>query len=210
MELSQLEITGSRALNLESFTAEDWAIWERLPQGYRDFLTKHNGALVDSDKACFATKIQRVHEGKVYDNATNAVEELWCFLSYQNGQPMEDKPTSLLHEHFDRHMGEDFLPDGVYVIGRCIQDSLMCLSVNETDYGAIYYWEWYWQYPWYKEFFEHRVEAVNATYPDAKAALGDENSPRYQEVVDAFNYATLVKINNSFNGFIGSLFEEAE
>lgn len=210
MELAQLGIHNSCTLDLPSFTAEDWAVWNRLPQEYRDFLAIHNGGFVDSDKASFATKVQRVYEGQVYNNATNALEELWCFLSYENAPPSEEQPASILHEHFDRHVEEDFLPTGVYVIGRCIQNSLICLSVNEADYGAIYYWEWYWQYPWYKDFFEGRVENVQTAYPDAKAILDDESDPRYQEVVDAFNYATLMKVSDTFNIFIGSLFQEAE
>lgn len=116
----------------------------------------------------------------------------------------------MLHEHIDRHKNEEFLPENVFVIARCIQNSLICLSINEADYGSIYYWEWYWQYPWFEEFYGKKVDEISQKYSDVSTILSDTEHDLYLEVFNALNYATLVKVAGSFQEFLDSLTSEPE
>jgi len=200
-----MRLAQSLRLDQQLWTNEDKLIFKNFPESYQAFLHQNNGGFVESDDAWFSIPIPRQIDGQTYPTIDNAIEEWCCFLGYQNTVHDDNFPTSILCEHFDRHEGEGFLPENVFVIARCIQSSLICLSINKADFGAIYYWEWYWQYPWFKPFFEHRLKDVDRKYPDASNILSDKKHVRYSEVFNAFNYATLVKITDSFQSFLDSL-----
>ena len=187
------------------WSADEKDIFEQMPADYRAFLQRNNGGFVDSDQAQFVTPIERVFNDKRYPTSDNALEELWAFLSYQNEAPVLGKPASILHEHLDRHEEEEFLPNGVIVIGRCMQSCLICLSLNPHDYGVIYYWEWYWRYPWYEAFFAKRIDEASLRFNNVDAILDDDSHPQYQDATDALNYATLVKVADSFADFMSNL-----
>lgn len=191
-------------LELDALTNEERDIFEALPEDYRLFLAKQNGGrLQDSSQASFDVPIVGDWPSGRLDAKRTALEEFWTFVSCMDAEaPVgPDEPASILHEHFFRHDEEQFLPSGTLVIGRCFQDSLVVISMNEADFGAIYYWEWYWQYPWYKNFFLGRVTQAVARFPDVK---GPEH-PQHAELVDATNYATLVKVASSFDDFFSRL-----
>ena len=203
-----MNIERSRPLREDLFSASDAAIWQSLPRSYRAFLRSHNGGVVDPESAEFEIAIGQNRDGTKTVGTSNSLSELWSFLSYENEWRPETEPRSILHEHFDRHVEEAFLPSGVFVIGRCVQNSLVCISTNAQDLGAVYYWEWYWQYPWFEEFFEDRIAAAKAEFPDAEAIAEDITTARFQERADALNYATLVAVSASFEGFLAALHAE--
>jgi len=201
-----MEINNSYELNPQQWTPEEKALFARFPIPYQTFLRAHNGGFVDPDQCNFLTHIGREFEGQTYYNSEGTLDEWWAFLSYKNETPAPDKCPSILHEHYGRHLAEQFLPDGVIAIGRCIQNSLICLSLNQHDFGAIYYWEWYWQYPWYQAFFNRRIEQAKDAFADIEVVLNDPDHPQYQTAVDQLNYATIVKVADSFPEFVQGLF----
>ena len=114
-------------------------------------------------------------------------------------------PASLLHEHWGRHTGEEFLPTDVIVFASCTQNCLLALSLNADDFGAVYYWEWYWQYPWFSEFFNKRIVEAESQFQDIEQILANISHPEYTRAFNAMNYATLVKVADSFSEFLENL-----
>jgi hypothetical protein len=205
-----MNIEGSHPLREDLFSEGDTAIWQVLPSSYRAFLRRHNGGIVDPESAEFEIMIEENRDGTKTIGTSNSLSELWSFLSYENERRPEREPRSILHEHFDRHVGEAFLPSGVLAIGRCIQNSLVCISTNRQDLGTVYYWEWYWQYPWFEEFFEDRIAAAREQFPDAETIADEESSARFRELADALNYATLVAVAPTFEDFLAALHPEGK
>lgn len=71
------------------------------------------------DRLRTSTKvISRQAESSVPTDSTNCLTQLSMFLPRRT--PRSD-PALILHQHFERHVLEDFLPAGVYVFGRCEQ-----------------------------------------------------------------------------------------
>jgi hypothetical protein len=200
-----MQIENSHRLREDLFSEADRTIWLAFPEGLRRFLHEHNGGIIDPAEAEFDIPIARDADGIRTYGASNSLDELWAFLSYENEERPKDRPRSILHEHFDRHVDEQFLPSRVYVIGSCVQNSLLCISTNEHDFGTVYYWEWYWQYPWYQQFFEERIEEVESRF-----ARGETETAQSQERTDALNYATLVAVAPSFEMFLGTLHPERD
>lgn len=203
---ADLGLTGGYALDLASLTPKELGLWQALLADYRELLTHANGGQLRGGRTYFTVPMERAIHGEVFQSTTCNLDELWGFIGYRQ----EPKPglPSILHEHIDRHVEEDFLPGEVLVIGRTIQNSLLCLSLNESDPGGIYYWEWYWRYPWFQGFFDRRIAAAKAPFkdlPDYQAICDDPDHPRYAELADALNFATLVKVADSFGGFVAGL-----
>ena len=82
--------------------------------------------------------------------------------------------------------------------------------MRTEDFGQIYYWDWYWKYPWCRDFFQARIDEVSAIYPNAQEILDNPQNELYQKVSDAFNYATIVKIADSFDDFLSKLSDARE
>jgi hypothetical protein len=199
---SELALDGAYSFDEGRLSAAERGIWRSFPSELRRVLRKTNGAIVEG-KPSFATKIVRtMPDGRPVRRQTNWLTELWAFIP-RTQRPRSTGPRSILHEHFGRHVEEEFLPDGVFVIGMCEQSCLVAVSTNTHDRGAIYYWEWYWQYPWYKPFFDKRIDRVRKRWPGAKAI--DRDHPDYARMRDELNYATLVKIAPSFKAWTDSM-----
>ena len=212
--MKSIDLKNAYKLSSYKLTKDEKDLFSSLPNDYRDFLKKTNGGMtVDSAQCFFKTDLARKFEdGRVYEDSANGIEELFGFLSYENEEPGKEfeYPMSILHQHYDRYLEEQFLPDNVIVIGRCIQNSLIAISLNEDDYGSVYYWEWYWQYPWFEETFKKRISVVSAKYENLKDILSDPNDPQFSEACNALSYATLVKVSDSFTDFIDNLYEEMD
>ena len=203
-----LQVESARILNQNKWTNDDMDVFNRLPKEYQSFLYKTNGGYVKPETAIFKIQIERMFNGITYSENTQRINEFWSFISYKNEKPEKNKPASILHEHFDRHVSEHFLPDGIICIGLCDQNSLFAISINENDFGAIYYWEWYWRYPWYKDFFTKRIRQVELAFPDFNEIVSNEKHPKFRELDNQLNYATIVKVSGSFDSFTSSLVDE--
>lgn len=212
--MKPIDLKNAYKLSSYKLTKDEKELFSSLPSDYREFLKKTNGGMtVDSSKCFFKTDLVRTFEDdRIYEGSSNGIEELFGFLSYENEEPGKEfeVPMSILHQYYDRHLEEEFLPSNVIVIGRCIQNSLLAISLNEDDYGSVYYWEWYWQYPWFEEYFKERISTVSAKYENLRDILGDPNDPQFRKAYDALNYATLVKVASSFTTFMESLYEASD
>jgi hypothetical protein len=192
-----LELSSAYPFDERGLDSEERRIWQSFPDDLRRLLSRCNGADLEHEYS-FPTKLTRTQrDGSLTTGSRNQLTELWAFLPRSRPSPTSG-PKSILHQHFGRHVQEDFLPAGVYVFGRCEQNCLVAVSTNSADYGAIYYWEWYWSYPWYKPFFDARIAEARTRWPKK---IGEDH-PDWPRLRDDFNYATIVQLAPSLDAWI--------
>jgi hypothetical protein len=189
------EIRNSFPAISDQLAEEERVFFDRLPDDYRAFLLAHNGGFVEEFRYTFLTGVPfRTSE---IDNPSRddcPVE----FFGIATTEPGSALPEDIMQMVVD-HAAEEFLPRDVIAIARCVQSSLVCLSLRADDRGAIYYWDWYWRYPWCKDFFDARIARALAAFDDPDAIRRDLRHPRRAELHDALNFATLVKLAPSFS-----------
>jgi SMI1-KNR4 cell-wall len=178
----------------DQLSMEDSRFYSNLPGDYRAFLQQHNGGFVDEFRYTFLTGVP--FKTEKIDNASRndcPVE----FYGFATVESRKDYPEDLLQVMVD-HKSESFLPRDVIAIARCVQNSLVCLSLRPEDRGSMYYWDWYWRYPWCKAFFEERIERVTRNYTNPELILREENDPLHAQLYDELNFATLTRLAPSF------------
>ena len=185
-------------LERSAVSHDDWRFVQELPVEYRSFLRAHNGGFVDEFCYTFLTGVP-FKTGAV-DNPSRDDSPIE-FFGVPTTQAAGRWPRDLLQVAVD-HTAEEFLPSNLLAIASCVQSSLVCIALSGRDQGAIYYWDWYWQYPWCKAFFDRRIDAVRHEIPDHAAVLSDPSHPRYRQVLDAFNYATVTRLAGSFHQWL--------
>ena len=205
MVLSDLDLRGSRGFDIHSLQEFEQAIFESFPQSYKTFIATTNGGFVKGSQSLFNKNIVWDHEGRRNTNQQSSVEEFFQFVNTSEPDPPREQPRSVLHELFFRHIDEQFLPKRVFVIGRCRQNSLIAISLNKDDFGQVLYWEWYWRYPWYQMFFDERVAAAKAKFDNIEQIFKDPSHPQFESAYNSLNYATLVKVADTFEDFLASL-----
>lgn len=213
------DIRGSLPALVGQLSARHQELFERLSSDYRRFLEVHNGGFVDEFRYTFFTGVPFKTAEVDNPSRTDCPVEFFGFHTTANAdgrgsatggtaigqggtglarRRRPGEPADLL-QTADRHRAEEFLPQDVIAIARCVQSSLVCISVRRDDPGAIYYWDWYWRYPWSKAFFDDRIVAARERFDDPDGIIADRNNPRYPELFDALNFATLVKLAPSFS-----------
>ena len=205
--MNNIELKNSDKLHTYKFNKDEKELFLSLPSDYREFLKRSNGGMVVEPSNC-SFKIDAINPSEdELSESTNSVEEFFTWLSYENELPQKELigPKSILHQHYDTYQEEEFLPGNAIVIARCVHNSLIVLSLNEDDYGSIYYWEKSWQSPKYEAFFKKRILEVSAKYEDIKEILSKPQHPDFGKACDALNYATLIKVSTSFSDFINDL-----
>jgi hypothetical protein len=207
--MHQLNLTKCLPPGWHSLSTRDRALFERLPVDYREFLERHNGGFVEpGSDSHFSIAIER-RNGETITSISeqNRIEEFFAVIpsDVDYARQYGVAPASLFHEHWNRHSDEEFLPFDVVVIAGCDQSCLLACSLNPADYGSIYYWEWYWYYPWFSKFFNERIALAQSQYPHIEEVLSDSSHPLYRDAFNASNYATLIKVAESFSALIDSL-----
>ncbi len=207
--MHQLNLTKSPPPGWDHLSTRDRALFERLPVDYREFLDRNNGGFVaPGSPTHFNIAMERRNGATITSiSEQNRIEEFFAVIPSDAAYARKygEAPASLFHEHWNRHSDEEFLPFDVVVIASCDQSCLLACSLNPEDYGSIYYWEWYWYYPWFSKFFNDRIKAAQNQYPDIEGLLNDSSHPLYREAFNASNYATLIKVADSFSALIDSL-----
>jgi hypothetical protein len=175
-------------------SVEEFTFFSNLPEDYRAFLYQHNGGFVDHFRYTFLTGVP-FKTDKIDNSSRNdsPVE----FYGIPTVEPRADFPEDILQVLVD-HKSENFLPRDVIAIARCVQNSLVCLSLRPEDRGSVYYWDWYWRYPWCKVFFEERIERITRNYTNPELILRDAKNPLHEKLCDELNFATLMRLAPSF------------
>jgi hypothetical protein len=167
----------------------------KLPKDYLEFLRVHNGGFVDEFRYTFMTGVPCKTTDVDNPSRDDCPVE---FFGIGTGERNNGLPGDLIQIAAE-HTEEQFLPTAVIAIARCVQNSLVCLSIRPEDHGTIYYWDWYWSYPWCKPFFEARIADALAGFERPSDISENPAHPRHVELYDALNFATLVKIASSFS-----------
>ncbi|MEN6370397.1 MAG: SMI1/KNR4 family protein [Armatimonadota bacterium] len=197
----EINITGSYPVPAQTNTSSDvWNFFQALPTAYRRFLSIHNGGFIPEFKYTFLTGVPFKTDKVDNPSRDDCPVEFFGIPTTTEGG---NWPADLL-KMAAAHKAEQFLPRNIIAITRCVQGSLVCISLSENDFGQIYYWDWYWQYPWCKPFFEQRLDEVRRRYPNAEEIVNTPNHPDLQHMMDDFNYATIVKLADSFDRWISS------
>lgn len=205
----QLRLTKSQSPGWGDLSDRDRALFARLPADYREFLERYNGGFVAPECDSYFSIAMERRDGATITSISeqNRIEEFFAVMpSAADYAPQYGEvPASVFHEHWYRHVEEGFLPVDVVAIASCTQSCLLACSLNREDYGSIYYWEWYWRYPWFSEFFDRRIEAALRQFPEIEEIRNDSSHPRFQEAFNACNYATLIRVADSFSDLVRSL-----
>jgi len=185
----------SHPWKFKDLTPAEQQLYARFPVDYQQFLARWNGCLLDPQAARFSADASE----KV------ALEEVYGYLSYERPKPEEGKPHSLLHEHYDRHQRDEFLPSDVYVIGHCSGGGLLCLSLNPEQSGKVFYWNSEWQKPENKKRFDEKCQPIWDRYPQRDMILKDPEHPQHRALLDSLSFAMLTPVAKSFSEFVGGL-----
>jgi len=194
-----LELTHSFPPLLSSVVpADEWAFVQQLPDDYLAFLLAQNGGFAQNFRYTFLTGVPFKTDAVDTPSRDDSPIEFYGVPTAKLPGP---RPRDLLQVAAD-HAAEEFLPSNLMAIASCVQSSLVCISVEGRDRGAIFYWDWYWRYPWCKPFFDKRIHAVRKQYPDHGSVLADPSHARYREVVDALNFATVTRVADNFHQWL--------
>jgi hypothetical protein len=204
----KLRLRSGRPDALDDLNERERAAWALFPDEMRAFYEEHNGGF-PRDELVFDVPMTRTMKGKTHHGQTSGLRSLWAYMPMRV-KPAENRPASILREHFGRHVGEKFLPRNVFVFGDTPSDSLLAVSLNAHDHGEIYYWEWYWRYPWFEPFFMARVHEAKKRFAKGRRDLAGREMPAEHDEADALNYATLVSVGRSFEAWTEGLREEEE
>jgi hypothetical protein len=204
----KLRLRSSRPDALAELNDRERALWALFPADMRAFYERHNGGF-PREELVFDVPMTRTVQGKTHQGQTTDLRALWAFMPLRV-KPSEERPPSILREHFRRHIGERFLPRNVFVFGDNQAASLLAVSLNEHDHGEIYYWEWYWRYPWFAPFFMARVAEAKKRFAKGRRDLTGRVLPAEHDEGDALNYATLVSVGESFGEWRKGLRRDGE
>jgi hypothetical protein len=195
---------GFSPLRVGKLSEERTALWETLPSDYRKFLRLSNGGWAEEFRYNFPTGVPWEQGGKRIESIEDSPRE---FFGFKQGRSAKGHPRDLLDAVIE-HAAEEFLPELLIPVAVCGSSSLVCLSLREDSYGSIWYWDWYWRYPWRGDFFSKRIEEARRASAHLVNAQGDSESPEHAELADALNFATVVRLADSFTAWVES-FREA-
>ena len=105
-----------------------------LPDDYREFLKQYNGGLMGEMNHAFY--IQGIPEF----TETQSGEE--CYLdSFDSIKFDESEGVGDLLSQYKFYRNEKVFPEYFFPIGSDVGGGLVILSLGDTDYGHIYYWD---------------------------------------------------------------------
>jgi hypothetical protein len=184
-------------LDVGALDPERRELHDALPADLQALLKVWNGGVFGSNPGLgYSTGIESTR-----GETSSVGSDLWShFFGFSPEAPQE------LFEYHRECIDDEFLPAGLVPIGHGLQHSIVLISTRDRDEGAVFYWEWYWQYPWYLPFFERRVAAALARFPEE---AHDPQHPDHAALVDAANEATVVKLADALFPWLLSLAPDA-
>jgi hypothetical protein len=195
-----------------------------LPVSYRQFLLANNGGwvspgAVDSDcgeherAIVFDTPLLWARD----ENLPVTPELVFFFFAYDETTMRDMEIDSSLYELVasNRYSREDFdvLPLGMMSIAKVQHPEatdMVCISLSEADYGAVYYHYGMWDHPsrFHGDYYDRRQQALLAPFGEtADAALDDEEHPNHAAVSEALMRVPFVRVGDSFDDWLARLRE---
>lgn len=171
-----------------------------FPKDFKEFLLAQNGGIIDFDKYTYVidTYIPWINEDGTVRNPNRRLV-LYQFYGVNIDKAISEVEDIIkMNEDFE---SQNFLPQNVVAIGSTEDGGILAISLNESDYGSIYLWDYYWMYPWSKPHFDKKIQEVLKRYPNYKKLDNDESDPESKKLDNELNYATLTKLATSFSEF---------
>ncbi len=197
-----------------------------LPQSYGQFLLANNGGcvspgVIDSDSDSGEHTHAVVFDTPLLwarDNDRPVSPELvFFFFAYDATTMVREKVDidASLYELVasNRYSREDFdlLPPGMMSIAK-VQHSeaadMLCISLSEADYGAVYYHYGMWDHParFHGDFYDRRQDELLAPFGDVGDAVDavqdDEDHPLHAAVNEALMRVPFVRVADSFEEWL--------
>jgi hypothetical protein len=215
----------SRALaRLEEILREKFD-YAPLPAAYKAFLRRHNGGYVSpgcadgsSDNAhrqevAFKTPLVWARDGnRPVRPSLVMFFYAWLEVEMPGGPPDDPRFCELIASNAYSRFDFDVLPTRMMFIGKCSHPDagdMLCLSLNDEDYGCVYYYYDMWFYPadFHGDYYTKRRRDVLARFgwtDESEADLG--RVVRTNETLnDALKRVPFVRVADSFDGFLKSL-----
>jgi hypothetical protein len=196
-----------------------------FPQSYRQFLLANNGGWVspgaiDSDSGehthavVFDTPLvwARDHDRPV------SPELVFFFFAHDatgilgaTARKFDSSLYELVASNRYSRENYDVLPPGMMSIAKVQHPEaadMLCISLNQVDYGAVYYHYGMWSFPgrFHGDFYDRRERELLAPFGDvAEAALNDEDHLQHAAVSEALMYVPFVRVGDSFEDWLSRL-----
>jgi SMI1-KNR4 cell-wall len=178
------------------------AFFATLPDAYREVLRSQNGGFLSEFRYTFATGVPYKTDKIDNPSGEDCLVELFGFKPISG----ERGPADLLDVTTEQRAA-GILPADVVPIGRCVQSSLICISLRAADRGAIYYWDYYWRYPWCKSFFDERIRQAQEKLNTAPAHAENSDRLASSSVRDELRWALLVRLADDISSWHLSCFD---
>ncbi|MCG8575616.1 MAG: SMI1/KNR4 family protein [Flavobacteriales bacterium] len=216
MELinSLAKLGESEIRELEETLSEKFG-YLHFPDDYREFLQKNNGGFVvpghiqgtDHD----LHKEEVVFKTPLKDGEKDWTPGLYAFF----GHPVSDESSEsengrqfpkLVRANDRLNNDFDVLPKGMMAIALCTHPTagdLLCISLHEKDYGAVYFYFSQWFNPAFGsgDYYESKTNKILDEYNLNSVQEGTEN----EEAQFAVDRIPFIKLADSFSAFLSSL-----
>ncbi|MEY3444860.1 MAG: hypothetical protein RLZZ519_3141 [Bacteroidota bacterium] len=163
-------------INPESLAPESQKpLWDRLPQEFRDFLSRYNGGAVERYGMTFLTGIPFAEDDATLPSKPDDIEQILGFTD------SEDDSFNDLHA-YNFVDGLNTFPEGTITIARCHYGTLgICLDA--IDFGAIYF-SWT-HFPSVADHYHAKRSQIAAqSYPTPELAKRAEDFADHERVAD--------------------------
>lgn len=211
------KLTNELLVKLEQILKEEFD-YPSIPNDYKEFLLKYNGGYVSPGYIDDTDEFEHTHE-IVFETPLKWVRadnkpvmpNLQSFFTVWLKEEMnEDEvevwglPDLVLS---NEHSKYDFevLPDNMMSIAKCGHpDSadILCLSLDDEDYGAVYYRYGMCDHPalFHGNVYQEMSDKVMEKYQVSDDF--DEYDPKNKHIVNELKKAVFVKVANSFDEFL--------
>lgn len=194
--------------------------YSSIPDDYKKFLLKNNGGFVvpgyieDTDdtehteEIVFETPLKWVR-----DNNKPVTPSIVMFFGVWMKEEMKEEDV----ENWDlfdlvlsnEHSKNDFeiLPDNMMSVAKCSHpdaDDMLCISVDESDYGSVYFYYGMHHHPgkfmgsYYEDKFNHILKHYNIKDEEAI----DQDTKEGQEIMYHLERVPFVKVADSLDIFL--------
>lgn len=196
--------------------------YQNIPSDYKNFLLKHNGGYVSPGFVDDTDDFEHTHEVVfntplkwVKDNNRPVTPALISFFGVWLEADMNEKEVQdwdlleLISSNEYSKYDFDVLPDKMMSIAKCGHPDagdILCLSLDNEDYGAVYYNYGMCDHPalFHGDFYQKASNKVVEKYglSDDDLRNIDEENPKDRTIINELKKAFFVKVSNSFSEFL--------
>lgn len=194
-----------------------------LPQDYKDFLLANNGGYVSPgyiddnkeeehlEEVVFETPLQWAKiDNKPVTPCIFMFFTVWIESQMDENDISDWNIYELVQSNKHSRFDFDVLPKNMMSIAKCSHpDSadMLCISLDESDYGSVYYTYDMWYYPakFHGDFYDVRKQSILDKYDFNAEEEIDLETAKGQKARFELDRVPYVKVASSFKEFLNSL-----